>query len=333
MKKVIKNWIHIPGIHCGSTALRDVVAYYRYSLSEAMCFGLGGGLGFFYTKGENLSPSRIIHLRGPGMEPNFFSLIDKPTSWKYESDEDKAFQVLKDWIDRDVPVLIQTDIYYLDYYKSSTYFPGHIVSVWGYDDETERVFLGDTGFEGLQAVPYDDFKKGRVSKAPPFPLNNNWFEVNLKKPIPPLSEIIPEAIHRNARFMIEGTRSARGESSVKMIKLWAEELPTWADAPDWRWCVRFAYQVIERRGTGGGGFRWIYRDFLREAEKIVPALKGFKLSEKMDLIGRKWSELSMILKQISESERDEDLFRKAAGRARDLGEIEEEFYRTAIEVV
>ncbi len=333
MKKIINNWVHIPGLHCGSTALRDVVTYYGYNLSEAMCFGLGGGLGFFYTKGENLNPSRIIHLRGPGMEPNFFSLIDKPTSWKYESDEDRAFRVLKEWIDRDVPVLVQTDIYYLDYYKSSTHFPGHIVSVWGYDDETERVFLGDTGFEGLQIVTYQDFKKGRISKAPPFPLNNNWFEVNLERPIPPLSEIIPEAIRRNARFMIEGTRSPRGESGVRTIRLWAEELPSWADAPDWKWCVRFAYQVIEKRGTGGGGFRWIYRDFLREAEEIIPALREFRLSERMDLIGRKWSEMSMLLKQISEGKGDEGLFRKAAWMARDLGEIEEEFYRTAIEVV
>ena len=29
------------------------------------------------------------------------------------------------------------------------------------------------------------------------------------------------------------------------------DLPRWADAPDWRWCARFSYQVIERRGTGG----------------------------------------------------------------------------------
>ncbi len=376
MKKIIKNWVHIPGLHCGSTALRDVVTYYGYNFSEAMCFGIGGGLGFFYisgspttlpldryhecdeeehsdvltqgirrpcpaypsdmyprSQGENLNPTRIIHLRGPGMEPNFFSLIDKPTSWKYESDDDEAFQTLKYWISRDVPVLIQTDIYYLDYYKSSTHFPGHIVPVWGYDDETETVFLSDTGFEGLQTVSYEDFKKGRTSKALPFPLENNWFEVDLKKPILPPSDVIPEAIRRNARFMIEGTRSARGESSVRMIKLWSEELPSWIDVPDWKWCARFAYQVIEKRGTGGGGFRWIYRNFLREAEEIVPALRGFRLSEKMDLIGRKWSEMSMLLKRISENERDESLFNKASEMARELGEMEEEFYSRVIEVV
>jgi hypothetical protein len=260
-------------------------------------------------------------------------LVHKPTSWKYESDEDKALEVMKEWIRMDIPILIQTDIYYLDYYKSSTHFPGHVVSVWGYDDETETVFLGDTGFPGLQTVTYENFKKGRTSKAAPFPLNNNWFEVNLEKPIPSLSEIIPEAIRRNARFMIEGTKTSRGESSVRMIKIWAEELPSWTDVSDWKWCTRFAYQVIEKRGTGGGGFRWIYRDFLKEAEGIIPSLKEFKLSEKMNLLGEKWSEISMLLKQISESERNEALFKKASGMAKEVSELEEEFYRTVLDKI
>ncbi len=333
MKKIINKWVHIPGLHCGSVALKDVVTYYGYNLSEPMCFGLGGGLGFFYTKGKDMSPTKIIHLRGPGMEPNFFSLIDKPTSWKYETDEDKAFEIAKEWINGDVPILIQTDIFYLNYYKSSTHFPGHVVSVWGYDDQTETVFLADTGYKGLQTVPYWNFKKGRSSKAFPFPLDNNWFEVNLKKPILPLSEVIPEAIRRNAEFMIQGSKSLRGESGVKTIKLWSEELPSWADATDWSWCVRFAYQVIEKRGTGGGGFRWLYRDFLREAEEIIPALKEFKLSEKMDLIGNKWSEMSMLLKEISESEKNGNLFIKASEMANELGELEEGFYRMVLDKI
>ncbi|MFQ5787368.1 MAG: BtrH N-terminal domain-containing protein, partial [Thermodesulfobacteriota bacterium] len=61
---MINNWIHIPGIHCGSVALRNVVTYYGLNLSEPMCFGLGSGLGFFYSINEKMSPSKSIHLRG-----------------------------------------------------------------------------------------------------------------------------------------------------------------------------------------------------------------------------------------------------------------------------
>lgn len=326
MKHIIRNWVHIPGLHCGSTALRDTVTYYGYRFSEALCFGLGAGLGFFYMKAKNLNPTRIIHLRGHGMEPNFFSLINKPTQWKYEENENIALDILKEYIANDIPLLIQTDIYYLDYYRSSTHFPGHVVSVWGYDDETQTVFLADTGFEGLQPISYESLKRARTSKAQPFPLENNWFEVILDKPIPPLKDIIPEAIRKNAKSMLEGVRSPRGESSVRMIKVWSDELPEWEEASDWKWCARFAYQVIEKRGTGGGGFRWIYRDFLREAEEIIPNLKELGLSEKMDTLGHRWSELSRVLKQISESETPRSLFKKASSMAREIWELEGEFY-------
>ncbi|MBI2485667.1 MAG: BtrH N-terminal domain-containing protein [Deltaproteobacteria bacterium] len=331
MKKLIKNWVHIPGLHCGSVAIRDVMTYQGYNLSEAMCFGIGGGLGFYYTVSEDISPTRMIFVRGPEMEPTFFSLIDKPTSWKYETDDEKALEIAKEWIDKDISILIQTDVRYLDYYNSSTNFPGHVVSVWGYDDETQTVFLADTGFEGLQAVSYEKFKMGRSSKAPSNPLENNWFEVNPAKPIRSLSEVIPEAIRENARKMMEGRRGGRGESGVRMIKLWAEDLPNWTDADDWKWCARFGYQVIKKRGVCGAGFRWIYRDFLKEAEEILPSLDELRVSREMDLIGNKWSNISMVLKKISEKEKpDKNLLNFASDKANELWELEEQFYRTAL---
>ncbi len=333
MKKIINNWVHIPGLHCGSVAIRDVMIYHGYSVSEAMCFGIGGGLGFYYTVSEVISPTRMIFVRGPEMEPTFFSLIDKPTTWKYETDDEKALEIAKEWIDKDIPILIQTDVGYLDYYNSSTNFPGHVVSVWGYDDETQTVFLADTGFEGLQAVSYDKFKKGRASRAIPNPLENNWFEVAPKKPIRSLAEVIPEAIRINAQKMTQGRIGGRGESGVKMIKLWADDLPNWAGVSEWKWCARFGYQAIKKRGVCGAGFRWIYRDFLKEAEETVPRLKELMLSQRMDLIGNKWSDISMVLKEISEKEKpDRGLLNLASEKALELWELEEEFYRTAIEI-
>ncbi len=331
MRRVIEGWVHKPGLHCGSVALRDVISYYGYDFSEAMCFGLGAGLGFFYTVGEELSPTRIIHLRGAGMEPNFFNVFGIPYSWRFEDDADTAFEKVKDSIDRGVPVLLQTDIRYLDYYNSSTHFPGHVVGLWGYDEEKNAAFLSDTGFEGLMTVPLHSLRKARASKAPPYPLSNNWFEVNIEETLPPLSRVIPKAIRKNAELMLEGLEGSRGISSVETIRVWAKELPQWAEVSDWKWCARFAYQVIERRGTGGGGFRFIYRDFLKEAEEIVPKLKEFNLPQKMDRIGRRWSKISDVLKEISEGE-DRD-FSKVQPMVYEVADLEEEFYKTAIEKV
>jgi hypothetical protein len=50
----------------------------------------------------------------------------------------------------------------------------------------------------------------------------------------------------------------------KALEKMRNELAMWKDFNDWQWACRFAYQVIEKRGTGGGGFRLMYADFLED---------------------------------------------------------------------
>lgn len=329
MRKIIKDWVHIPGVHCGSVTLRDVMTYNGYPWSEPMCFGIGGGLGFYYRRRGDLSPTRMIFMRGPQMETSFFTVADKPVSWRYGNED--IIPTIKKWIDKDIPVVIQTDIYYLHYYESSTHFPGHIVSVWGYDDEEEIMFLADGHFEGLKEVGYEEFIKGMGSKDPSNPLDYNYIEVNLDKPLRELGEIIPEAIRENSRKMLKSVTGGRGESGVSLIKTWSEDLPLWGEAEDWKWCARFGYQVIVKRGVCGAGFRWIYRDFLREAGELVPSLKSLRLAEKMDVIGSKWSGIAGLLKDISEKDRPENkLLSEASERALEIWDMENEFYTAAL---
>lgn len=332
MKKIIDNWVHIPGVHCGSVTLRDVMTHYGYNWSEAMCFGIGGGLGFYYTINNDFSPTHMIFVRGPEMETTFLSLINKDTSWNHANID--AIAEIKKHIDQNIPVVIQTDIYYLDYYNSNTHFPGHIVSVWGYDDEKERMFVADNHLEGLQEVPYVNFRDGMASKDLSNPLNNNFIEVRLNNNDIRLEEIIPEAIRENARKMIDGCTGGRGQSGVDKIKVWSEDLHNWKDVEDWKWCARFGYQVIKKRGVGGAGFRWIYRDFLKEAEEMVPLIKELGLTDKMDLIGHKWSDIAIHLKEISEKDSPETmLLSSASNQAYELWELESEFYSTVLEKI
>ena len=270
MKKLLKNWKHLPGMHCGSVAIRDVMNFYGLRYSEETCFGLGSGLGFYYLINESASPTRSIHLRGPGMEVNFFNhfgmgIID----WSYEDNPGKASDDLIESINNGIPVLIQTDIFYLDYYNSNTHFPGHIVVVCGYDDERGIFYLSDTAFDDLMEVSFEKLDISRSSKQQPYPLRNNNIKVVLDSKSIDLNKVVPEAIRKNAELMVNGSENPRGKSGLDVIKLWAEDLPGWADLEDWKWSSRFAYQVISKRGVDGAGFRWIYRDFLNEMSDVV----------------------------------------------------------------
>ena len=79
-----------------------------------------------------------------------------------------------------------------------------------------------------------------------------------------LREAIPAAIERAATAMVEP--EFREFSGLDAVRRLSEEAGSWPEvAEDWQWCARFGYQVIERRGTGGGAFRLMYSRFLEEA--------------------------------------------------------------------
>ena len=332
MKKMISGWKHLKGVHCGSAAIRDVCRLCGYDFSEQMCFGLGGGLGFYYARDRNTDPSRLIHLRGPMMEVSFLRNFGVDVrDWKYEDDAEAALDDLREFVAKDVPVLVQTDIRYLDYYDSSTHFPGHVVAVCGYDDSKGVFYVADNSFEDVQAVSRESMKSSRSSKAEPYPLSNNWLEADLSGREFDLERSVVSAIRRNAEMMLDGYVTLRGASGVGVVRKWARELPGWKDASDWKWSARFSYQVICRRGVDGAGFRWFYRDFLGEASALVPAVARLGLAERMDEMGNRWSEMGLLLREISESSSCASGFRRASDLAFEIYELEKRYYSDVVE--
>src|SRR5881409_3788057 len=47
--RMVPGYRHIPGNHCGSTALRNLLAFHGAKISEEMALGLGAGLSFYYV--------------------------------------------------------------------------------------------------------------------------------------------------------------------------------------------------------------------------------------------------------------------------------------------
>ena len=279
----VPGYTHTPGQHCGSTALRNLLAFHGVQISEAMAFGLGAGACFYYVALEQASPSRWFNGRTARLEENFRDLTGAALGMQtFKAGDGSAWEAARAEVDAGRPVLLLTDLYYLDHYGSSAHFPGHAVVLAGYDEDLAH--LSDTGFEELQGTRLENLDKARHSSHPAYPLQGQMFTVSDAVDPERLRAAIPAAIGRAAEEMLEPTF---GElAGLPALKRLAAEVGSWPEAAeDWHWCARFGYQVIERRGTGGGAFRLIYSRFLEEADRPEAALAATAAARWTDLAG------------------------------------------------
>src|SRR5262245_34723119 len=70
----VPGFVHTPGNHCGSTALRNLLAFHGVQVSEEMAVGLGAGAGFYYLALDDASPSRWFNGRTARLEESFREL-------------------------------------------------------------------------------------------------------------------------------------------------------------------------------------------------------------------------------------------------------------------
>jgi hypothetical protein len=314
---MVPGYRHTPGNHCGSTALRNLLGFHGVELSEEMAFGLGAGACFYYVVLEEASPTRWFNGRAARLEENFRELTGAALEMRTFESAEEAWAAAREQIEGGQPALLLTDLYYLDHYGRSAHFPGHAVVLAGYD--AELAYLSDTAFEELQTTRLESLAQARHSEHPAYPLQGHMFTVADDLDPAALAEAIPAAVARAAREMLE---PSFGEfAGLPATRRLAAESQTWPEqAGDWQWCARFAYQVIERRGTGGGNFRPMYARFLAEA--------GFADQAPLAAVaGERWSELAQTFFAASEHEQPEpELWARIGEAARRCATAEERLW-------
>src|SRR3954451_19375348 len=301
----VPGYVHTPGNHCGSTALRNLLGFHGIELSEEMAFGLGAGASFYYLTLEDSSPSRWFNGRTARLEESFRDLTGAALELRtFAAGDGEAWEAARGEVDAGKPALLLTDIYHLDHYGNSAHFPGHAVVLAGYDEEVAH--LSDTGFEELQTTRLENLARARHSAPPAYPLEGHLFTVDEAIDREQLEAAVPRAIERAVAEMLE---PPFGEfAGVPALERLAAEANSWPEAvEDWQWCARFAYQVIERRGTGGGCFRLMYSRFLAEAGRDEAPLAGAAAA--------RWTELAQAFKAASEEDEPQPQLWSAVGAA------------------
>ena len=325
---------HRAGNHCGSTALRDLSTYYGWGFDEPTCFGLASGLGFSYLE-QPEPPERLFFGRSNWLEWAFFEHLGIDHAVHEGQAFPDAWDAIAARLDAGDPVMLFTDLYYLDYYDSDTHFAPHSLLAVG--DEADRVHLADSEFDEVQTLPLERLEAAMTSEHV-VPLQCRYLTVEDPTVTVPMADAAATAIRETATFMLDPSAIDRdadafGRQGLPAMRAFAAELPDWADLADPAWAALFAYQNVERRGTGGGAFRYMYADFLAAvaADLGLPADAASRMRD----ISADWTALGGLLQAAAHAEeaRRRSLLSAAGERADAIADREAALYADLREAV
>lgn len=332
---IAEGYAHATGDHCGSTSLRNLAAHFDRECDEPTCFGLASGLGFTYMELPE-SPHRGFFGRPLWIEDAYFDHlgigyeIHRGEPWEAVVDRLRARTAAGE------PVMVFTDIYHLEYFDTDTHFAPHTLLVVGVEDDV--AVLSDSEFESLQRVPLEGLRAAMESTYV-YDLGRRHLVVTDPEPTVAFADAARTAIADTASYMLDPeTRDrplGRGEHGLPGVRRFAEELPGWTAFENPQWSVRFAYQNVERRGTGGGTFRRLYAKFLDRAAEELPGLDP-ALAERTRAIADDWTAVGETLKAASETDETaamEPLLADAQGALYDVADREADLYEDLLAAV
>jgi len=310
MGKQIAGFIHRQGVHCESSALRDIFEFYGFKFSEPMIFGLGSGLGFIYwhsKRGDKvLQPTYpFVGGRARDLYKNLCSNLGVSVKVNKTSSKKRAYGALKDLVTEDIPVMINVDMPPLRYLglPEQAHFGSHCVVVAGLDEENDIVYIADTMFKDLQTATLKELEEARSSTFKPFPPENKWFTFEFPTKLTPIETAVRNATNRTVQTMLYPPIRNLG---IEGICHFASEILRWPklfppEDPLFRQFYEVNYVMMEEDGTGGGLFRYLYSRFLKEAGELLNNEELADLGQRYNQIGQKWTTIAKLIRETPQS--------------------------------
>lgn len=299
MIKILDNFTHERGMHCDTTALRDVFAYAGNWLPEAALFGLGGGLSFFCWKGGRHKYPRIGgRIKPLEIDRRVCANLGVGLSIHTSTSPVRALDTMRKMLAQDKPIMMHTDVYYLKYAKADYHFGAHNIVVAGLDEAEDVAYVADYMTDGLIRVPVPQLMEARSSTQKPFPPKNRWFEFDFPGELSIDGQLIMRIISRNSLEMLNSYIRNLGIGGIYYFSTTLRSLDTLYNKKEIDAICDDAYFSIESSDTGGGCFRGMYADFLLYAyeETGVDRLKG--ISDGYRQASRMWSLAARMLKDV-----------------------------------
>jgi hypothetical protein len=295
----IINFNHKLAAHCESGMVTSLLNHSGIEISEAMVFGISGSIFFAYINNPMLPFPTIAVRNQPGkIYKNFSRHSNLPFIKKQFRYPYKAKTELENLLIENTPAGVQVDFFYMDYVPEyiRAHFNGHFVIIVGKNDN--KYIISDAYTPNLVELDENTLQEARFTRGPFKPKGLMIYRNGSAETID-WESAIEKGIKKAAFNMLKIPFPFLG---VKGIRYFAKKLPEWPnfarDEDHLSDEIMMINILLEERGTGGGGFRFMYAAFLQEAARIInkPALND--IAEQMMNNGDKWRLISIFAGKI-----------------------------------
>lgn len=312
MRIFIDNYRNLTADHCGSGSMRNLLYHYcQLDLPEGVIFGLGSGLDCLYFSMPDITPPFMLFGRSISMEQDLATALGLDYREFPETDDEQAWQQVRQQVIDGKPTMLSGDIYYLDYRKFKVHFPGHRFVLLGFDDASQEVYIADRTESATQVCSMDAL---RLSRNPPVGIStaNLWGKFSNSRVANSLPDACALALRTTVQRMQgadlsqvnwikhstgrEPQRLAGGLAGIELLGHQLQQWPSDSAAPE---NAAYLVNAITKFGTGGALFRNLYREFIEWANSQRPDLVSRDCVQLTRESALQWAGLSDTMQQLS----------------------------------
>lgn len=289
------DFIHHHSAHCESGSTANLLRHFGLEISEPLAFGIGAGLFFGYFPFFKIQGLPLVTFRSaPGriIKNNALQLGMDIKSRKFK-DPEKAMDALDELLDKGIPAMVQTGVYWLPYFPDALrfHFNAHNIIIYGKKDND--YLISDPVFETPVTCNREDLNKARFAEGMLAPKGNMHYlrKVSGENDF---AKAIKNGIMNVCRVMINVPLPVMGVNGIEFL---ARQLRVWPKKYGKRKATLYLAHVIrmqEEIGTGGGGFRLMYAAFLQESGHILNKDSLLEVSGRMTKTGDTWRQFAAI---------------------------------------
>ncbi|MEN8189646.1 MAG: BtrH N-terminal domain-containing protein, partial [Thermodesulfobacteriota bacterium] len=276
-----------------------LVNHLGINLSEPMAFGMGGGLFFGYFPFIRLNSLPLTTYRSATgniikrLTRNLNLTITHHSFRRPEAAMDK----LDDYLAEGIPVGLQTSVFWLPYFPKAYrfHFNGHNLVVYG--KQGNDYLISDPVFPMTVTCPREDLIRARFAPGALAPKGKMYVLAGGAQ-APDFEAAVIDGIRYSMGYMVSKPFFLIGVRGIRFLASRLQKWPTRLGRENAEQHLGHVVRMQEEIGTGGGGFRFLFADFLRESAEFLklPELTGCAAS--FTETGDRWRDFAVMAARI-----------------------------------